>query len=138
MSEQDNRALVQRGYDAFGRGDIEALLSLLDEHVEWASSGPPELPTSGRRRGRQQVAEFFQAVDGMTEIQRFEPHTFVCEGERVVVLGSATERLKATGKVLDSEWAHVFTVKNGKIVSFQEYLDTAATVAELQSAHARR
>ena len=34
MSEQDNRALVQRGYDAFGRGDIEALLVLLDDNVE--------------------------------------------------------------------------------------------------------
>jgi ketosteroid isomerase-like protein len=137
MTEQNNRALVQRGYDAFGRGDIETLLSLLDENIEWASSGPPDLPTSGRRRGRQQVAEFFQAVDGLTEIQRFEPHTFVSEGDRVVVLGNATERLKATGKVLESDWAHAFTIKNGKIVAFQEYIDTAATVAELRSAHVR-
>ena len=138
MTAQDNRALVQRGYDAFGRGDIETLLSLFDENIEWATPGPPELPTAGRRRGRRQVAEFFQALNGMSEIQRFEPHTFVCEGDRVVVLGRAAERLKATGKVLDSEWVHVFTVKNGKIVSFQEYLDTAATVAELQLVQGRR
>ena len=63
MSEQDNRALVQRGYDAFGRGDIEALLALLDDNVEWITPGPSDLPTAGRRRGRQQVAEFFKGVD---------------------------------------------------------------------------
>jgi ketosteroid isomerase-like protein len=138
MSEQDNRALVQRGYDAFGRGDIETLLSLFDENIEWITPGPPEMPTAGRRRGRQQVAEFFKAVDGLSEIQHFEPHTFICEGDRVVVLGRATERVKATGKVLESEWVHVFTVRNGAVVTFQEYLDTAATVAELQAAHASR
>ena len=48
MSEQDNRALVQRGYDAFGRGDIEALLVLLDDNVEWITPGPSDLPTAGR------------------------------------------------------------------------------------------
>jgi ketosteroid isomerase-like protein len=62
MSEQDNRALVQRGYDAFGRGDIEVLLALLDDNVEWITPGPSDLPTAGRRRGRQQVAEFFKGV----------------------------------------------------------------------------
>jgi uncharacterized protein len=80
---------------AFGRGDIEALLALLDENVEWITPGPSDLLTAGRRRGRQQVAEFFQAVDRLFEIQRFEPQTFVSEGDHVVVLGSETTRVKA-------------------------------------------
>ena len=137
MSEQDNRALVQRGYDAFGRGDIEALLALLDESVEWVTPGPPELPTAGRRRGRQQVAEFFQTVNSLYDIQRFEPDAFVSEGDRVVVLGSETSRVKATGKVLDMRWAHTFTVRNGKVVAFEEYLDMAAVVAELRQVQSR-
>ncbi len=137
MSEQDNRALVQRAYEAFGRGDIEALLALLDENVEWITPGPSDLPTAGRRRGRQQVAEFFQAVDRLFEIQRFEPQTFVSEGDHVVVLGSETTRVKATGKVLTMRWVHAFTVRNGKLAALDEYQDMAAVMAELRGIQAR-
>ena len=59
MSEQQNLEVVRRGYDAFGHGDIETLLSLFDEQIEWVTPGPAELKTSGRRTGRQAVGEFF-------------------------------------------------------------------------------
>ena len=137
MTEQQNLEIVGRGYEAFARGDMEALFTLFDDDIEWISPGPPELPTAGMRRGKQQVAEFFQAIDDVFEIQRFEPDAFVADGDRVVVLGSDTSRVKATGKVLDAEWAHVFTIRDGKIVAFKEYIDTAAVVAELQAAQAR-
>jgi hypothetical protein len=136
MSE-NNVAIVRQGYEAFGRGDIETLLSLLAENIEWTSPGPADLPTAGIRRGRQQVAEFFKAVNELFEFQRFEPKTFIAEGDRVVVLGEDTSLIKATGKVLDGEWAHVFTVRNGQIISFHEYIDTADIVVELRAAHAR-
>ena len=136
MNENHNLDVIRRGYDAFGRGDIDTLLGLFDEQIEWVSPGPPELATSGRRVGRQAVADFFTSVNDLFEIQRFEPKEFIAQGERVVVLGNETSRLKATGKVLDADWAHVFTLRNGKVVSFQEYIDTAAVVAELRAAHA--
>lgn len=137
MNEQQNVDVVRKGYDAFGRGDMETLLSLFDENIEWVSPGPPELPTAGRRTGRQQVAEFFSKVNEVFEIQRFEPKTFVAQGDRVVVLGEDTSRIKATGKVVDSEWAHVFVIRGGRVASFHEYGDTAAVVLELQAAHAK-
>src|SRR5688572_3467088 len=110
MTEQQNLEIVGRGYEAFMRGDVDALLGLFDDDIEWVSPGPPELPTSGMRRGKQQVAEFFQAVNEVFEIQRFEPDAFIAEGDRVVVLGSDTTRVRATGKIIDGDWAHVFTV----------------------------
>jgi ketosteroid isomerase-like protein len=137
MSEQQNVELVRKGYEAFGRGDIEGMLSLFDDNIEWVSPGPSDLPTAGTRRGRQQVAEFFRAINEAFEIQQFEPKTFVAQGDRVVVLGEDTARVKATGKVLNESWAHAFVVRNGKVVSFQEYIDTAATVAEIRAAAAR-
>jgi uncharacterized protein len=137
MNEQQNLDLVRQGYEAFGRGDINALLELLAEDIEWTSPGPPELPTAGARRGRQQVAEFFQAVDQVFEIQRFEPKSFIAQGDLVVVLGSDTASVRATGKVLTDEWAHVFTIRDGKIAAMREYLDTAAVVAERQAAQAK-
>jgi ketosteroid isomerase-like protein len=76
-------------------------------------------------------------VDSLFEVQRFEPETFVSEGDRVVVLGSETTRVKATGKVLEMRWVHVFTVRNGKLAVLEEYQDTAAVVAELRDVQAR-
>jgi hypothetical protein len=137
MSEQQNLEVVRRGYEAFGRGDMEALLALFDANIEWISPGPPELPIAGTRRGVQQVSEFFGALDSIVEIQNFDPHTFIADGERVVVLGRDRTRVKATGVTLDGEWAHVFTIRDGKVVRMQEYTDTAALVAALQGAHAR-
>ena len=137
MSEQQNIDLVRRGYEAFGRGDLNTLLGLMDDNVEWYSPGPAELPTAGTRRGRQEVAAFFKTLTDVFEIQRFEPRAFLADGDRVVVLGEDTAKIKATGKVINDFWAHAFTVGNGKIVAFHEYLDTSAVVAELRTAQMR-
>ena len=136
MSEQQNIEIVRRGYEAFGHGDMETLLGLFDEQIEWVSSGPSDLPTAGRRTGRQQVAEFFTVLNDVFEIQRFEPKQFIAQGDQVVVLGEDTSRIKATSKVIEGEWAHVFTVRDGKVTRFQEYIDTAETVIELRAAQA--
>ena len=137
MNEQQNLEIIRRGYEAFGRGDLDALLSLFADNIEWVSPGPADLPTAGTRRGRQQVADFFRILDELFEFQRFEPKTFIAQDDRVVVLGEDTARIKATGKVLDSAWAHAFSLRDGKVASFHEYIDTAAIVAELRSAQAR-
>jgi ketosteroid isomerase-like protein len=136
MSEQQNLDVIRRGYEAFGHGDIDTLLGLFDDQIEWVTPGPPDLVTSGRRTGRQAVAEFFKTINELFEIQRFEPKDFIAQGDRVVVLGEESSRVRATGKVLDGQWAHTFTLKDGKVVRFQEYLDTAETVAELRAAKA--
>src|SRR5262245_16246256 len=137
MSEQQNLDVVRRAYEAFGRGDLDTLVGLMDENVEWRTPGPADLPTAGTRRGRQEVAAFFGLLNQVFEIQRFEPETFLASGDRVVVLGSDPARVTATGKVPDEPWAHAFTVKDGKIVAFQEYLDTAALVTEFRSVQVR-
>ena len=55
----------------------------------------------------------------------------------VVVTGDDTSRVKATGTTLEIRFVHVFTVRNGKVVAFDEYVDTSALVADLRSAQAR-
>ena len=137
MSEQQNLDIVRKGYDAFGRGDIPGLLGLLDPQVSWATPGPADLPTAGIRRGHQAVQEFFQTLSNLGDILRFEPKDFIAQGERVVVLGEETMRVQATGRSVEYRWAHVFTVRNGKVEAFVEYGDVGAVVAEIRSAQAR-
>ena len=136
MSQQ-NIDLVQSGYAAFGRGDVPGLLALLDQDIEWKTPGPSDLPTAGTRRGPAQVAEFFGTLGQIVNIEHFEPHTFVADGERVVVLGRETFEVRATGNRLNHEWCHVFTIRNSRVVSFQEYYDASAVVADLKTAVAR-
>ena len=137
MSEQNNLGLVRMGYDAFGRGDIDGLLNLLDDNVEWSTPGPSDLPVAGTRRGRQAVGEFFKALTETFETLDFQAKEFLAQGDRVVVLGTDKSRVRATGKTLDFNWAHSFVIKDGKIVNFREYGDMSAVVAELRTAGAR-
>ncbi len=137
MNEQQNIETVHQAYAAFGRGDMNALLNLFDDNVEWITPGPDDLPTAGHRNGRQAVSDFFRILDELFEFQRFEPKEFLAQGDLVVVLGDETVRVKATGNVLDFAWAHVSRCGGGKIVSFREYADVSALVAELRAAKAK-
>ena len=58
---EENLDVIRRGYEAFGRGDINALLESFDDEILWVTPGPRELATSGNRTGRQAVAAVCQA-----------------------------------------------------------------------------
>lgn len=133
MSQQ-NIELVQRGYAAFGNGDIDSLLATMREDIEWQTPGASDLPTSGSRRGHAEVREFFRVLTELLEFERFEPQTFIADNDRVVVLGVDTFKVKGgSGKSITETWCHVFTISDGSIVGFQEYLDTATMAAELKA-----
>jgi uncharacterized protein len=137
MREQENLALVRQGYEAFGRADLEQLLNLLDPQVNWITSGPADLPIAGTRRGRAAVAQFFGTLLDVVDMLRFEPQEFIAHRDKVVVLGTDTVRVKATGRTIDGRWAHVVTVLNGKIVEFESISDVSALVAEVRAAEER-
>ncbi len=126
MSEQENVRLVRRVYENFQGGNIEGLLGQLSDDVEWRLPAMENVPFAGTRRGREQVAEFFSALAGAQDVRGFEPREFVAQGDKVVALGSYSWGVKKTGREFGGEWAHVFTVRDGKVVGFHEYTDTAA------------
>jgi len=134
MSEAANLETVKRGYEVFGRGDLDGLLALFDENIDWITPGPPDLPTSGHRRGRKEVGAFFQTLLGTFDFERFEPREFLAQGDRVVVIGDDTIRVKSTGGRVDFGWVHVFQLRNGLVTAFREYGDVSAIVAEVRSA----
>jgi uncharacterized protein len=134
MSEQANVQIVQNAYAAFKRGDIQTILDSLSKDVEWIAPGVE--PVAGTYHGREEVALFFQRVNEISEFSSFEPSEYVAQGDRVVVLGHYTATVRNTGRVYDCDWAMAFTVQQGKISKFQEYTDTAALVAALQTASA--
>jgi ketosteroid isomerase-like protein len=131
MSEQQNLELVRHGYACFDRGDLDELMTLFDEQIEWVTPGPSDVPIAGRRRGHRQVREFFDQLTKMVEMGRFEPKEFLAQGDRVVVTGDETFRMKASGHQISMPWAHVFQMRDAKVVRFEEYADMTAIAADL-------
>ena len=85
----------------------------------------PHVPTAGERRGRKSVGEFFRIVGESVDFSRFEPREFVAQGDKVVALGHYAAKTPS-GRGFESDFVMVFTVRNGKIVQFQEFSDSAA------------
>ncbi|HEU0004489.1 MAG TPA: nuclear transport factor 2 family protein, partial [Terriglobia bacterium] len=60
MTEEENVRTIQEAYASFQRGDVQAVLNVLTDDVEWVTPGPTGiLPLAGHRRGRDEVAQFF-------------------------------------------------------------------------------
>jgi ketosteroid isomerase-like protein len=130
MSEQSNVQLVQQAYAAFGKPDIDGVLQTLSENVDWFIPGPTDIiPFVGRRHGPQEVAAFFGTLASTQTAERFEPLVFIASGDRVVVLGTQRWHVLSIRSTYEDQWAHVFTIENGKITKFTEYHDTAAEAA---------
>ena len=125
MNEQENTKLVQRTYELFKSGDIETLLSIYSDDIVWQLPDMENVPFGGKRTGRENVVEFFSLVNDSLEDLQIEPTEFIAQGDKVVVLGHHSWRVKATGREVSSDFAHVVTVKDGKVTSFHEFMDTA-------------
>jgi ketosteroid isomerase-like protein len=127
MQEAQNIQLVKEAYAAFGRGDVQGILDRLADGVIWRGvhGAAPHVPTAGERRGKEQVRTFFKQVADNFHFSRFEPREFLAGGDKVVALGEYAATTPG-GHTLASEFAMVFTVRNGKVVEFLELTDSAA------------
>ena len=130
----DNVQVVQDLYGAFGRGDMPAILDLLDEDVDWFFNGSrEEIPFAGRRRGHQEMIEFFQIIGETCEVLEFGPSEIKAMDDQVLVLGRERVRVRKTGRVFESEWAHLFKVDQGRVCQLREYNDTAPIAAAFKT-----
>lgn len=126
MSEKENVELAKQGYAAFGSGDIEKLVSLLAEDIEWTMPSIEGAPFGGTFRGRNQVAEFFGSLSAAEDIQEFTQVDYIAQNDKVVVTGRSKAVVRATGRMFELEYVHLFTISGGKVQRFVEYFDTAA------------
>jgi len=133
MATTDEPAtIVRQAYDCFAKHDINGILQLVAKDCDWQAPGPAgEMAWAGTYRGPEQVREFFDRLDESVEFLEFSPKRYLSDGSTVVVMGQERDRVKSTGKVYEVEWAHCFEVKEGKIVRFQDYQDTATIQAAM-------
>lgn len=129
MREEDKIEIVQKMYADFGEGDIASVLNAMTPDVIWRQPPVGPEPFSGTVRGREQLGEWFAKLDAVSDVQAFEPKEFFSRGDRVVVLGYYRYRSKSTGKLWESDWAMVWTLRDGKLAEGQIHEDTLAQAA---------
>jgi ketosteroid isomerase-like protein len=120
-----NTQLMQSLYTALALGDAGTVLGTLDPQVVWNEAENIEYADGNPYIGPQRVAEgIFGRL--MAEWDNFAvtPQQFVSEGDVVVVTGRYRGTYKATGSPVDAQFVHVWTVRGGKVVAFQQYADT--------------
>ena len=123
----NNVDVIKRLYQAFAEGDLDTVSALLDPSVEWIES--EGIPYGGVFIGYEAVLNGVFASIG-SEWDNFKANVdqFINAGDIVITLGTDSGTYKATGKSMEAPTASIWTLKNGKVVKFRQYIDTLAVV----------
>jgi ketosteroid isomerase-like protein len=127
MHVEENIQTVKDFFAAIGDGDRDSLLALVAADIEWIIPGE-DWPLAGTHRGHAGVTNVLGKASEELETNHPKPPEFIAQGARVIVVGTATGTIKATGKPFKDEWVFDMTVRNGTVTRIQEYIDTQALV----------
>jgi hypothetical protein len=116
---------MKAAYAALDRNDPSLLFGAMDAGIEWNEAEGNPLADRNPYVGPQAVGEgvfarLLAAIDGFTVV----PRTFIDGGDHVVVLGRYGGTMKATGARLDAPFCHVYRLRDGRAVAFQQFTDT--------------
>jgi uncharacterized protein len=125
MSIEENVQIVKDFFAAMGGYNKQDLLALVAEDIEWIIPGE-DWPLAGTHRGHAELAAVLQKASEEVEMTYPEPPEFVAQGDRVLVVGVATGKIKATNRPFKDDWVFDITVRDGKVTNIREYIDTQA------------
>jgi uncharacterized protein len=138
-----NIATVQSIYEAFGRGDVPAILDLLSDDVTWEqwdgrnAGQDADVPWLRARSGKDGVGTFFQDLAEGLEIHSFEPRNLLEGGSQVAATIAIDGTAKATGERFQDEEIHLWTFDDaGKVTGMRHYADTAKHIRATKGAAA--
>lgn len=133
MSEDAKIKTIAQVYEAFGRGDVAAILDAVTDDVDWASETTSTVaPWYGVRHGKDAVAEFFTAFGSTMEVEEFTPVSFAANDTDVLTVVRFRARSRQTGKAAAMDLHHFFTFRDGKVARYRGTEDTAQTEAVLR------
>ena len=108
-------------FASFAEGDLDALLETVHPHSRWVYYGANPRLTRAELRGHAEVRSFFEGIIKRLDMTAFDPREFVAQGGTVVVFGSESGTVKATGDPFHNEWAQKYVVEGGLIVEMAEW-----------------
>ena len=125
MSTETNIQIVRDFFAAIGGRDKQRVLALVAEDIEWIVPGEG-WPLAGTYRGHAGLAGVLKKASEEIEMTYPKPPEFVAQGDRVLAVGVATGKIKATNRQFKDDWVLDITVRNGKLTKIREYIDTQA------------
>jgi uncharacterized protein len=117
-------------------GSVQTWLGLFADDIVIRSLGNENarLDFATSRKGKSEAEQYFADLGSSWEMVYFNPEDFIAQDDRVVVVSRVAFKSRITGKVAQSPKADIFRFRDGKIVEFIEFFDTAAAAAATQSA----
>jgi ketosteroid isomerase-like protein len=112
---------ARSAYEAFGRGDLEALKGMLSEDSTWYTS--EELPLGGETQGRDAILGDFAQIPNYWSSFSVDPEEFIDAGDWVVVRG--TQKAGNDSGSFEAPFAHLMKIADGMIVRGEFYSDSA-------------
>ncbi len=119
-----NVNVVKNLYAAFSRRDIPAIMGLLSPDVEWGEPANPFNPAAGTRHGHAGFLEWLNVGRESEEILALEPRKLLTDADSVAVVGYTKCLATPTQKTYETDFVHLITLKDGKVVRFREFFDT--------------
>ena len=119
-----NKAIIQELYQNFESGDIEAVTAAFADNIEWTEADG--FPLAGTYIGPQSVVEnVFMRLGEFSENWGVAINRYIADGDTVVADGKYTWNHKETGEPCEVRMAHVWTLADGKAISFLQHVDSA-------------
>jgi ketosteroid isomerase-like protein len=125
MSIEKNVQIVKDFLAAIGSRDKQGLLAVSAEDIEWIIPGE-DWPLAGTYRGHAGLEDALAKANETVEMTYPKPPEFIAQEDRVLVVGSAKGKIKATNRAFVDDWVFDITVRNGKLTKIREYIDTQA------------
>lgn len=122
---------LRAGYEAFGRGDLDAATQDFADEIRWENPEAPQLPNSGVTTGRDAVKQLFAELGDHWESFSITPDEFIEDGDTVVVLSHSEAKGKETGRSVKLPWVHIWRFSDGKAREVQALTDTALAAEAL-------
>ena len=133
MSADANIKTITQVYEAFGRGDVAAILDAVTDDVDWAAeAASPVAPWYGVRHGKDAVTAFFAEFGSTMEVEEFTPVAMAGNDTDVLTVVRFQARSRATGKTAAMDLHHFFRFRDGKIAYYRGTEDTAQTETALR------
>jgi uncharacterized protein len=110
---------------------------MVAEDIEWIIPGE-DWPLAGTHRGRAEVATVLKKASEEVETTYPKPPEFVAQEDRVLVVGVATGKIKATNKSFKDDWVFDITIRDRKVTKIREYIDTQALARASQMDASKR
>jgi ketosteroid isomerase-like protein len=119
-----NKELIQKVYAGFASGDIAAVMTALADDIAWTEADG--FPLAGTYIGPQAVlAGVFMRLGEFSDNWAVVVDRLVADGDTVVANGKYTWKNKKSGEPCEVRMAHVWTLADGKAISFLQHVDTA-------------